>query len=46
MLGPVLMAAIKKQGYTAPTPIQAQAIPAVMSGMVIIMTVTPSHSIT
>ena len=32
-LGPVLMSAIKKQGYTAPTPVQAQAVPAILSGM-------------
>ena len=27
-----LMAVIKKAGYTAPTPIQAQALPAALSG--------------
>ena len=31
-LAPAILKAVHEQGYTAPTPIQAQAIPAVLEG--------------
>ena len=31
-LAPAILKAVQEQGYTAPTPVQAQAIPAVLEG--------------